>query len=171
MVSISKLLSQKVMGMNIPPSLKMLLFGVYNERLSYRPCKCKSRALVRKKVENGQLDYEELGSIIDYWFDSPDNLKYDCSVDDLASNLRVSRRRILNYFQNILKKDYRSYKIEKKIAMAKDILLDDAYVQVARVADRLGFKDKSNFHRQFKKHVGCTPCQWRNSGGHPECDY
>lgn len=166
MASINELLSQKVRRMNIPPTLKMLLFGVYDE---YRPCRFKSCAVVRKKAEREQIDYEKIGSIVEEWFNNTDNLKYDSSVDDLAFHLGVSKRRLLNYFQNILKKDYRSYKIEKKIAMAKDMLLEDDYMQVSKVADKLGFKDKSNFHRQFKKHAGCTPCQWRNSGGHPEC--
>ena len=152
--------------MNIPPTLKMFLFGVYDE---YRPRKFKSCTVVRKKTEREQIDYEKIGSIVEEWFNNTDNLKYDSSIDDLAFHLGVSKRRLLNYFQNILKKDYRSYKIEKKIAMAKDMLLEDDYMQVSKVADKLGFKDKSNFHRQFKKHSGCTPCQWRNSGGHPEC--
>lgn len=168
MTSINKLLFHKVRNMNIPPVWKMFLFGIYEERKSLAQSKYKSGQEAEKKEDAERIDYDELASLVDEWFDNPANLKYDFSVDELASNLAVSKKHLLNYFQTVLIKDFRTYKIEKKIEKAKEILLDEPYVQIIKVAERLGFNDRSNFHRQFKRLAGCTPCQWRNSCGHPE---
>ena len=104
--------------------------------------------------------------MLESWFDDEANLRYNFSISDLAYKFGVRTAVLSDYFRLVLKKDFRSYKIERKIAVAKEILLYDEDVIILRVAERLGFRDKSNFHRQFKKYVGCTPRQWRNCSGH-----
>ncbi|MDZ7784627.1 MAG: helix-turn-helix transcriptional regulator [Halioglobus sp.] len=42
-----------------------------------------------------------------------------------------------------------------------DALLADARLNVAEVAQRLGYSDPANFGRAFRKLTGTTPAAWR----------
>ena len=66
------------------------------------------------------------------------------------------------------KQDFRSWRIEQRINDAKKILLEDRDVPTSVVGDICGFSDRSNFHTQFVKLVGCSPKKWRETGGQPE---
>ena len=45
--------------------------------------------------------------------------------------------------------------------MAKDMLLRYPDCSATIIGDSVGFSDRSNFARQFKKHTGMTPGEWR----------
>lgn len=47
------------------------------------------------------------------------------------------------------------------------LIRKDNALDVNQAAAALGFHDKSNFHRLFKQYTGCTPGQWKSTGGHP----
>lgn len=142
-----------------PLKIKVVLFGY--KGLDFCP-----EAGVDNAVAEPCVSYNDLGNMLEAWFDDEANLRYNFSISDLAYKFGVRTAVLSDYFRLVLKKDFRSYKIERKIAVAKEILLYDEDVIILRVAERLGFRDKSNFHRQFKKYVGCTPRQWRNCSGH-----
>lgn len=52
-----------------------------------------------------------------------------------------------------------------RINDAKRLLLENKSASTNIIAEISGFSDRSNFHRQFVKIVGCSPKQWRDSGG------
>lgn len=113
-------------------------------------------------------DHKKISRMVEQWFAKVSNMRYNVTMDELAMNFGISKRCLMDYFQNSLKIDFRSFKTARRIEYAKEMLLENGDLSVVYIASRLGFKDKSNFHRQFKKEVGCTPCQWRNCGGHTE---
>ena len=47
-------------------------------------------------------------------------------------------------------------------------LLRKTYLPVNEIMDRAGYKDDAHFLRTFKKHVGCTPSEYRNRHLAPE---
>ena len=47
------------------------------------------------------------------------------------------------------------------------LIRKDNALDVNQVAAALGFHAKSNFHRLFKQYTGCTPGEWKSTGGHP----
>lgn len=166
MLTFSKLICNAIANMNISLPFKMILLGVCSDEVNKN-----SSEKIKKQISiepSSRVNYDDIAKKVEYWFGCIDNLKYDCSIDDLAISFNVSNRILHNYFQVILKKDFRTYKIEKRILRAKEILIEEDYIKISKVAEILGFKDKSNFHRQFKKIVGCSPCKWRDSSGHPE---
>ena len=60
---------------------------------------------------------------------------------------------------------FRSRSMEDLIEEAKQLLLKDRHASTNIIAEACGFSDRSNFHRQFVKIVGCSPKQWRDSDG------
>ena len=42
------------------------------------------------------------------------------------------------------------------------VLLQQADLTVAQIAERCGYRDLSAFYRSFQKHIGCTPSRYRN---------
>lgn len=158
-----KNLLRRIEGAELYSNVKMLFLGLRtNLRCRYLRKRPTGR---RAKVNN---DYKEIGLLVEQWFSKLSNLRYNMTLDDLSFQFGIPKRSLLNYFQNVLKKDFRTFKTEYRIDYAKEMLLENEDLNVADIAEIVGFKDKSNFHRQFKKQVGCTPCQWRNSGGHLE---
>ena len=50
-----------------------------------------------------------------------------------------------------------------RIEEAKRLLLENPEMSINIIAELSGFSDRSNFHRQFTKIVGCSPKQWRDT--------
>ena len=48
------------------------------------------------------------------------------------------------------------------------MLLDKKDTSINLIGEMAGFSDRSNFHRQFTRLVGCSPKKWRDTSGHPE---
>ena len=90
----------------------------------------------------------------------------DFSLDDLIQGSAFHKKQVINYFQYYRKEDFRTWKTRLKIGVVQQRLLDEL-TGISRIAADLGFYDRSNFNRQFKKLAGCTPRQWRETGGHP----
>ena len=47
------------------------------------------------------------------------------------------------------------------------MLLEDKQASTNLVGEMCGFSDRSNFHTQFVKLVGCSPKKWRETNGKP----
>jgi AraC-like DNA-binding protein len=61
--------------------------------------------------------------------------------------------------------DFKTWRTELRIEEAKRLLLKDRNISTNLVGEMAGFSDRSNFHRQFVKIVGCSPRQYRDSRG------
>ena len=71
------------------------------------------------------------------------------------------------YFTDRLGIDFRSWRTELRIKEAKEMLLTHKDYSINFISEVVGFSDRSNFHRQFTKSVGCSPKEWRDTDGHP----
>ena len=87
----------------------------------------------------------------------------DLNREDIALQLNTSKEFLNAYFSSVLQIDFNTWRTILRIEDAKTILIDNKELPINLIAEMVGFSDRSNFHRQFTKIVGCTPKQWRDS--------
>ena len=86
----------------------------------------------------------------------------DINRETVASQLNTSKELLNAYFCTVIQKDFNTWRTILRVEDAKTILHDNKELPINLIAEMVGFSDRSNFHRQFTKIVGCTPKQWRD---------
>ena len=109
-----------------------------------------------------------LGKALDKWVKEKRFREYDKSREETARELGTTKEVLQMYFTDRMGVDFRSWRTELRIREAKDMLLKHKDYSINFIAEAVGFSDRSNFHRQFSKSVGCSPKEWRDTDGHPE---
>jgi AraC-like DNA-binding protein len=84
-----------------------------------------------------------------------DNINYNISLDDLASNSNLSKYHFLRIFKNSIGITPHQYILVNKIEKSKELILNG--VKLSQVAYTLGFNDQSHFIRNFKRIYGYVP--------------
>lgn len=94
------------------------------------------------------------------------NLSENITLDQLAGEARLSRYHFLRRFSVATGKTPMQYLTALRIDAARHLLAagDDPISQVGRLC---GFPNPENFARVFRKHVGCSPSEYRQRGQHP----
>ena len=119
------------------------------------------------QVVISESEIRKLQAALKQWVDKKSFREYDKSREDIARELNTTKEILHHYFISIKKVDFKTWRTELRIEEAKRLLLKDKNVSTNIIAEASGFSDRSNFHRQFVKIVGCSPKQWRDSEGHP----
>lgn len=88
------------------------------------------------------------------------HLEHKMTIDSIARKFKLSRSRLQSAFKELFGIPIHSYIIEERIAKAKVLLQQGALL--TDVATTVGFPDKSNFVRAFKKATGLTPASYRD---------
>ena len=114
-----------------------------------------------------EADIRRLERSIDQWVKQKKYCEYDKSREEVAKELRTTKEHLHIYFSTIKGVDFKTWRTELRVAEAKKLLLENKEVSTNIVGEAAGFSDRSNFHRQFVKIVGCSPKQWRESDGKP----
>ena len=135
----------------------------------------KKRREVRKVIKVSDTDEVSLNEkeaarlerALQKWVDEKNYRKYDKSREEIASELKTSKEFLHHYFLNRLGVDFKTWRTQLRIEEAKKMLLEDKKISTNLVGEMCGFSDRSNFHRQFVKIVGCSPREWRESCGNP----
>ena len=123
-----------------------------------------------RSVETGEVSINDkeaarLERALQKWVDEKNYRKYDMSREEIASQLKTSKEFLHHYFLNHMGMDFKTWRTEMRINDAKKLLLENKSASTNIIAEISGFSDRSNFHRQFVKIVGCSPKQWRDSNG------
>lgn len=83
--------------------------------------------------------------------------------EDAASFCHYS----ITYFSKVFHKEiglsFRDYLSNKRINLAKQLLLEDRHAKIAFIAYQCGYRDVSYFSRIFKKKTGVSPGKYRLS--------
>ena len=110
------------------------------------------------------MELRRLSVNIDKWVKEKKYREMDMDRDEIVEDLRTTKEVFTAFF---VKKgiDFRTWRTELRINDAKEMLLRDKDVSVNVISERCGFSDRSNFHRQFTRIVGCSPKMWRESDG------
>ncbi len=121
-------------------------------------------------IENEFRDREfrRIAKALERWVSEKRYREYDKSRDEIAEELRTSKEMLQLYFAMRVGVDFRTWRTELRVEDAKKLLLEDKRASVNVVAEIAGFSDRSNFHRQFTKIVGCSPKEWRECDGQPD---
>ena len=112
-------------------------------------------------------EFRKLERSIDIWVQEKRYTEYDKSREEIAKELNTSKEVLHHYFLMRKGMDFKTWRTMLRIEEAKRLLLDNKDASINMIAEVAGFSDRSNFHRQFVKIVGCSPKQWRDSDGKP----
>ena len=112
-------------------------------------------------------EFDKLDKAVEEWVARKMFCEYDKTRDQVAAELGTTREVLNLYFSARIGVDFRTWRTNLRIEEAKKLLLENKDVSINIIAEASGFSDKSNFHRQFVKNVGCAPKEWRDSGGRP----
>jgi AraC family transcriptional regulator len=91
-----------------------------------------------------------------------ENLSWPIYLSELSGLAGLSRMHFAAQFRAATGQSPYSYIIQRKIARAQSLLSDPA-LSVSDIASIVGFKNNAHFATAFRKIVGETPSQWRNS--------
>ena len=131
----------------------------------------------RKRMKKGakeaqpldsQVTEQELNRIehaLDKWVKEKRYREYDKTREQIANELNTSKEMLHLFFVTRMSVDFKTWRTRLRIEEAKILLLENQEMSINIVAELSGFSDRSNFHRQFTKIVGCCPKQWRESAG------
>ena len=128
----------------------------------------KGRKEVHEEVimpEDMESEFVRLEKALEKWVADKKFREYDRTRDEIARELRTSKDILHIYFSTKVGMDFRTWRTNLRIEEAKHLLLENKDASTHIIAEASGFSDKSNFHRQFVKIVGCSPKEWRDSGG------
>ena len=95
------------------------------------------------------------------WIEEGKHLEPDISLDDVLDDLDLTRKELSFYCSRVLKKKFLTWRKELRINEAKELLLKHPEAPACHIGFVVGLYDKSNFRRQFREVVGCTPLEWR----------
>lgn len=113
-------------------------------------------------------NFRELEKALKKWVKDKKFREYDKSREETARELGTTKEMLHMYFTDRLGVDFRTWRTDLRINEAKTMLLEKKDCSINYVGEAVGFSDRSNFHRQFTKSVGCSPKEWRETDGHPE---
>ena len=114
-----------------------------------------------------EISSASLENALDQWVREKRYREYDKSREEIAAELGTTKELLHQYFIVNKGVDFRTWRTELRIEDAKKLLLEDKKLSTNIIGEIAGFSDRSNFHRQFTKIVGCSPKQWRESDGKP----
>ena len=120
------------------------------------------------QVTDSQLTELEMNKIdrsLAQWVKEKKFRAYDKTREEIAKELNTSKELLHMFFVTRMSVDFKTWRTRLRIEEAKSLLLDNPEMSINIVAELSGFSDRSNFHRQFTKIVGCSPKQWSESNG------
>lgn len=115
-----------------------------------------------------EAEYRKLEKSLEKWVEEKRYREFDKSREQIARELNTSKEILHHYFLYRKGVDFKTWRTVLRIEEAKRLLLEDKSASTNIIAEVSGFSDRSNFHRQFVKIVGCSPKQWRDSDGKPD---
>ena len=97
------------------------------------------------------------------------NITQDIKISKLASLCCTSEANFRKIFNRTMNISPREYVIRMRLNIACSMLLEKDN-SIIEIASACGFNDISNFNRQFFKHIGCTPREFRNGSFIPDME-
>jgi len=116
-----------------------------------------------RPVSNTGLGFDRLAPLWRYVDDHLDDPQL--SVDDLARVVHVSSRHLCGLFARAGHVAPYQYLRQRRIARARELLVERRDWGVKEVSYHVGYRDPSHFIYAFRQLVGQTPDQYRRSGG------
>lgn len=135
-----------------------------NIKISFPEVRISKRSRSDENSGRGD-DFSKLGTSLKLWVAQKRYCEYDKSREEIAAELGTTKEQLHQYFMTKKGVDFKTWRTELRIEEAKRMLIENKEFSINIIGEMSGFSDRSNFHRQFVKLVGCSPKQWRESGG------
>ena len=152
-------------------SHKLILDAVARPALSNAFSRTTEAERIRKKAQEEELnvdrEFHKLDKALQQWVEQKLYCEYAKSREETAKELNTTKEMLYHYFQVKMGIDFKTWRTQLRIEEAKRLLLENKDVSTNIIGEAAGFSDRSNFHRQFVRFVGCSPKQWRDSNGRP----
>ena len=113
-------------------------------------------------------EFKKINGSIKQWIADKKYREYDKTKEEIAIEIGTTKELLQLYFNKVIRQDFRNWRTELRINDAKKMLLEDRQASTNLIGEMCGFSDRSNFHTQFVKIVGCSPKRWRDTNGKPE---
>ena len=113
-------------------------------------------------------EFRKINGSIKQWIADKKYREYDKTKEEIAIEIGTTKELLQLYFNKVIRQDFRNWRTELRINDAKKMLLEDRQASTNLIGEMCGFSDRSNFHTQFVKIVGCSPKRWRDTNGKPE---
>lgn len=143
----------KAISRNLLTSLCMSLFYSFLQGLS-KNTSIEMEQIVEESEEQRHL--ERARRYIE------DNLSSALRVDQVAQDLFISSRHLSRIFQNLLGQTPVQYIQERRIQLAKELLLHSD-LPIKDIANRIGYESVHYFTRVFSRLLGVSPAQFRKA--------
>ncbi|AQM69923.1 arabinose operon control protein [Vibrio sp. B1FIG11] len=100
--------------------------------------------------------YKSLNYISQHFLD-------EMSLKDVSNAAYTSASHLSFLFREHLNRSFKSILVELRVRFAKDMINSQPLSKITDVCLQSGFGDLSHFEKMFKRFVGCTPRQYRQS--------
>lgn len=149
---------------SVPPEYSLFFFGLQTYTLVPPESSEAEPSIPRQQTaeSNDFTDFFQLRGHLSRWFDSLPPERREFNMEELVTWSGV-RRSIMNDYLAYLHKDFRTWKVEMKLERVMQVFTEDEDISISEAARQVGFRDMSNFHRQFKRVMGCSPREWRSN--------
>lgn len=135
---------------------RAILVGFYYKLL--RLMERKAYIYSTSEAQNTSSSFKE---ILDY---ISKNCTADLNLKEIAKQFSISQNTLTRMFKKHLGIAPRDFIMQKRISIAKGMLINTDF-QSTQVATVCAFSDASYFIKQFKKHTGMTPLEYRKQHG------
>ena len=120
--------------------------------------------ILSKSHEVEPVQPERTLDLLSNYINSCQNNWRDISMEKICKSLHISPSRVSHLFKDLTGKSLTQYITLLRMAEAKRLLLSTE-LKVKDISIILKFDDPTTFCRYFKKNVGCTPKEYRDSNG------
>lgn len=90
------------------------------------------------------------------------NIGEKVTLEDIMKKFSINRNRLNELFVQETSMTCLNYLVKMRVNLAQ-ILLAETELQIAEIADRVGYGDPNYFIKVFKKNTGVTPSRYRES--------
>lgn len=118
----------------------------------------------RRLADSPLIETDEMSAIEQVQQFIGSNLSRDISLTDAAALVHLNPSYLSQLFKQQTGGKFVDYVIEMRMEEAKKLLIKTS-LRVSEIAERLGYGDISYFSSTFKKLIGCSPLEFRKSGG------
>lgn len=119
----------------------------------------------KEDYSNKENEFKKIEKSLQLWVSQKRYCEYDKSREEIAAELNTTKEALHHYFMTRKGVDFKTWRTELRIEEAKKMLIENDDFSINIIGEMSGFSDRSNFHRQFVKIVGCSPKHWRESRG------
>lgn len=106
---------------------------------------------------------DEVERAIDSWVGARRYADANSTVDEIVTELHISKSDFNAYFKNVLHTQFRTWRRELRIREAMRMMDVSPSLSITELMAEVGYKDRSNFYKDFQQIAGMTLKEYRDN--------